>query len=78
MGLNDPVSIDLTEREAVLILDTGEIKNEKPVLKRLRIPVNASATTQQVYDAVYALAEYTTYAVYDIEIQNMDSLDPID
>jgi len=78
MGINDPVTIDLTEKEAVLILDTGVLKNEKPVLKRIRIPVLATATNQQVYDAAYALAEYTEYSVYDIEIQNMDSLDPID
>lgn len=77
MGLNDPVSVDLTDKVAVLILDTGEIKNEKPVLKRVRIPAKPTATTQQLYDAAYALAEYTQYGVYDIEIQNLDSLDPI-
>mgnify|MGYP007068771182 FL=1 len=78
MGLNDPVNVDLTQKVAVLILDTGVLKNEKPVLKRIRFPVLSTATNQQVDDAAYALAEYTEYSVYDIEIQNMDSLDPID
>ena len=52
MGLNDPVNVDLTQKVAVLILDTGVLKNEKPVLKRIRFPVLSTATNQQVYDCL--------------------------
>lgn len=61
-----------------LRLDTGAIINDKPVITSISFTVLSTATTQQLYDAAYALAEYSEYQVYSIAISLREELDPID
>ena len=61
-----------------LTLDTGVIANDKPVFTSVSLSVLTTATDQNLYDAAYALAEYSEYEVYSI-VKRVDSnYDPID
>lgn len=78
MSLGTTASVLETGKTASVILDTGEISNEKPVLKRVRFPLQSGATVQEVYDSAYAIAEYTQYSVYGVELTTLEALGPID
>jgi len=78
MALGSTASVSLSERVLVLEFDTGVVKNEKPVLKRVKYPVKNASTTQEVYDSAYALATYSKYALYGMHLETADQLGPID
>ena len=61
-----------------LTLDTGIISNDKPVFTSVTIAVLTTATNQNLYDAAYALAEYSDYDVYSIKKSLVSNFDPID
>ncbi|HPR97480.1 MAG TPA: hypothetical protein PK466_14210 [Thermotogota bacterium] len=76
MAIGDTVSIDLETKRVEIIFDTG-IVGDKPVLKRVYVPVNASTTNQEAYDMAYAFAEFSSYALYGVEINVTQVLGPI-
>jgi len=78
MALGTTAGVIGTEKTVTAIFDTGEIVNEKPVLKRVRYQVQNSADVQDVYDSAYAIAEYTQYSIYGIELGTVEEIGPID
>ncbi len=78
MAIGSTAGTILTEKILVLEFDTGETKNEKPVLKKVRYPVKNDSTLQQVYDSAYAMAAYSKMALYGIQLTVQEQLGPID
>lgn len=77
MAIGDTATMDYETKKLEIILDTGVI-GDKPILKRVYIPVNTATTLQQAYDMAYAFAAFSTYSVYGIEINATQELGPID
>lgn len=77
MARGDTASVVLSKKKLVLEFDTGAVQNEKPVLEKTRFEVSNTATTQQLYDAAYTLALYSTYSLYGIYIETEDEVGPI-
>jgi len=76
MAIGDTSTMDLETKRLKIILDTGAV-GDKPVLKRVYIPINSATTTQEAYDMAYAFAEFSSYSLYGIEIAVTQSLGPI-
>jgi hypothetical protein len=76
MALGDTVSLDLQQKKLEVIFDTGVV-GDKPVLDRVYVDIHASTTNQEAYEMAYALAEFSTYELYGIEINTTDVLGPI-
>lgn len=76
MAIGDTATVDLTEKRLKIVLDTGAV-GDKPVLVNTYVPVNAAATTQEIYDMAYAFSEFSQYSLYAIEILQEESLGPI-
>jgi len=78
LAIGDTVTTDVTEKVLVLLWDTGVLNGTNPVYDRTRIPLNNSCTLQQVYDAAYAMAPYSSYSLAGIILESSDELGPID
>ncbi len=76
MAIGDTTTLDLESKKLKIILDTGVV-GDKPVLKRVYIPINSATTMQEAYDMAYAFAEFSSYSLYGIEINATQSLGPI-
>lgn len=76
MAIGDTATVDLTEKRLKLTLDTG-IVGDSPVYSRIYVPINSGTTTQEAYDMAYALAEFSEFSLYKIEILQEESLGPI-
>lgn len=76
MAIGDTTTLDLETKKLKIILDTGVV-GDKPVLKRVYIPINSATTMQEAYDMAYAFAEFSSYSLYGIEINATQSLGPI-
>jgi len=76
MAIGDIASMDLETKKLEIILDTGVV-GDKPVLKRVYVPINAATTVQQAYDMAYAFAEFSSYSLFGIEINATQVLGPI-
>jgi hypothetical protein len=76
MALGDTATMELETKKLEIIFDTGVV-GDKPVLKRVYVPVNGSTTMQEAYDMAYAFAEFSSYALYGIEINATQVLGPI-
>jgi len=78
MGLGATASVIGTEKSVVIVWDTGEIEDDKPVLSRHTIKVGETISAQEAYDAAYTLASLTDYTVSDIQLVTKQFLSPID
>ncbi|HRW35411.1 MAG TPA: hypothetical protein P5107_10185 [Thermotogota bacterium] len=76
MAIGDTANMTIETKKLEIILDTGVV-SDKPVLKRVYIPVNAATTTQQAYDMAYAFAEFSSYSIFGIEVNSTQVLGPI-
>lgn len=76
MPLGDTATIDSTTKTLTLVMDTGVIVNTRPVYSRVRFTVKPSATLQQLYDAAYALEQYSQYDLIGIEARTNDLIGP--
>lgn len=76
MAIGDIAEMNLEYKKLEIILDTGVVA-DKPVMKRVYVPINAATTLQQAYDLAYALADFSSYSLFGIEINSTQVLGPI-
>jgi len=78
MGLGATASVIGAEKSLVIVWDTGEIKDDKPVLSRHTIKVEDDISAQEAYDAAYNIASLTDYTISNIYLVTQEILSPID
>jgi len=77
MAIGNTATVDYETHRLKITLDTG-IVGDSPIYARIYVPLETTVTTQQAYDMAYALAAFSEFDVYEVEILKTESLGPID